>query len=138
MKSNYSRNNKPPTKVLLQVGLDIVTSAMCKHQQRFGLDVQFSALVHNFNNIFLNGHLCPTGKSINSLPSQIPGRYVQLDRRFPISNLLKKYLFASDIFFEQFLVSYYLKKEKYEILPFIGVCSSAILRIQSKFTEYYG
>ncbi|PVD49332.1 hypothetical protein DC498_25535 [Terrimonas sp.] len=45
----------PLTKVFAKAGLDNVTSAMCKHQQRFGLDVQFSALVLNFNNIFSNG-----------------------------------------------------------------------------------
>jgi len=35
------------------------------------LDVQCSALIHNFNNIFSNGHLCRAGQSMNSLPSQI-------------------------------------------------------------------
>ena len=49
---------------------------MCKHQQWFGLDVQFSALVHNFNNIFSNGHLYRAGQSMNALPSQIPDRYM--------------------------------------------------------------
>ena len=39
------------TKVFAKAGLDIVTSAMSKHQQWFGLDVQCSALVHNFRNI---------------------------------------------------------------------------------------
>jgi uncharacterized protein len=43
-----------------------------KHQQRFKLDVLSSALVHNFNNIFSNGHLYRAGQSMNSLPSQIP------------------------------------------------------------------
>jgi len=43
----------------------------CKHQQRFRLDVQFSALVHNFNNTFLNGHLYRAGQSMNFVPSQI-------------------------------------------------------------------
>ena len=61
----------PLTKVFAKAGLDNVTSAMCKHQQRFGLDVQFSALVHNFNNIFSIGHLYRAGHSMNSLPSQI-------------------------------------------------------------------
>jgi len=60
-----------PTKVFAKAGLDIVTSAICKHQQRFGLDVQCLALVHNFNNIFSNGHLYRAGQSMNSLPSQI-------------------------------------------------------------------
>lgn len=50
---------------------------MCKHRQRFGLDVQFSALVLNFNNIFSNGHLYRAGQSMNSLPSQILERYMQ-------------------------------------------------------------
>jgi hypothetical protein len=59
------------TKVFAKAGLDIVTSAMCKHQQRFELDVQYSALVLNFNNIFSNGHLYRAGQSRNSLPSQI-------------------------------------------------------------------
>jgi hypothetical protein len=45
------------TKVFAKAGLDIVTSTMCKHQRQFGLDVQFSALLHNFNNIFSDGHL---------------------------------------------------------------------------------
>ena len=62
------------TKVFAKAGLDNVTSAICKHQQRFGLDVQFSALVHNFNNIFSNGHLYRAGRSMNSLPSQILDR----------------------------------------------------------------
>ena len=65
------------TKVFAKAGLDIVTSAMSKHQQWFGLDVQCSALVHNFNNIFSNGHLYRAGRSMNSLPSQILERYVQ-------------------------------------------------------------
>ena len=59
------------TKVFAKAGLDNVTSAMCKHQQRFGLDVQFSALVHNFNNIFPNEHLFRAGQSMNSPPSQM-------------------------------------------------------------------
>jgi hypothetical protein len=32
-----------PTKVFAKAGLDNVTSAMCWHQQQFGLDVQCSA-----------------------------------------------------------------------------------------------
>ena len=50
---------------------------MRKHQQWFGLDVQFSALVHNLNNIFSNEHLYRDGQSMNSLPSQILERYLQ-------------------------------------------------------------
>lgn len=66
-----------PTKVFAKAGLDNVTSAMCKHQRQFGLDVQFSALVLNFNNIFSIGHLYRAEQSMNSLPSQILERYLQ-------------------------------------------------------------
>ena len=52
---------------------------MCKHQHRFGLDVQYSALVLNFNNIFSNGHLYRARQSMNSMPSQILERW----RKFP-------------------------------------------------------
>ena len=45
--------------------LDNVTSVMCKHQQWVGLDIQFSALVHNFNNIFSIGDLYRAGRSMN-------------------------------------------------------------------------
>ena len=69
MKTN--RTKRLPTKVFAKAGLDNVTSAMCKYQQRFGLDVPYSALVHNFNNIFSNGHLDRAGQSMNSRPSQI-------------------------------------------------------------------
>ena len=58
---------------------------MCKHQQRFGLDVQCSALVLNFNNIFSNGHLYRAGQSMNSLPSQILERYAQAKGRQYVS-----------------------------------------------------
>lgn len=61
----------PTTKVFAKAGHDIVTSTICKHQQRFGLDVQCSALVLNFNNIFSNEHLYRAGQSMNTLPSQI-------------------------------------------------------------------
>jgi hypothetical protein len=64
------------TKVFAKAGLDNVASTMYKHQQRFGLDVQFSALVHNFNNSFANGHLYRAGRAMNSLPSQILERCV--------------------------------------------------------------
>ena len=70
--------NQPLTKVFAKAGLDIVTSAMCSHQQQFQLDVQFSALVLNFNNIFSNGHLYRAGQSMNSLPSQILERWLHL------------------------------------------------------------
>jgi len=63
-----------PTKVFAKAGLDIVTSAMCKLQEWFGLDVQFSSLVHNFKNIFSIQHLHQAGQSMNSLPSQILDR----------------------------------------------------------------
>jgi hypothetical protein len=59
------------TKVFAKAGLDNVTSATCKHQQRFGLDVKCSAFVFNFNFIFSIGHLYRAGRSMNSLPSQI-------------------------------------------------------------------
>lgn len=58
-------------KVFAKAGRDNVTLTMCRHQQRFGLDIQCSALVLNFDNIFLNGHLYRAGQSMNSLPSQI-------------------------------------------------------------------
>ena len=50
---------------------------MCKYRLQFGLDIQCSALVLNFNNIFSNGHLYRAGQSMNSLPSQILIRYTQ-------------------------------------------------------------
>lgn len=59
------------TKAFVKTGLDILTLAMCKHKQRFGLDVQCSTLVLNFNYIFSNRHLYQAGQSMNSLPSQI-------------------------------------------------------------------
>ena len=62
---------QPITKVFAKAGLDNVTSAMYKHQQWFGLDAQFSALVLNFSNIFSIGHLYRAGQAMNSLPSQI-------------------------------------------------------------------
>ena len=61
-------------KYLQKAGMDNVTSAMCRHQQQFRLDTQFSALVLNFNNMFSIGHLYRAGRSINALPSQIPIR----------------------------------------------------------------
>jgi hypothetical protein len=64
------------TKVFAKAGLDNETSALCYYQQRFRLDVQFSALVLNFNNMFSNGHLYKAGQSMNSLPSQILVRSV--------------------------------------------------------------
>ena len=53
-----SDERQPPAKVFAKIGLDYATSTMCKHQQRFGLDVQFSSLVRKLNNIFSNRHLC--------------------------------------------------------------------------------
>jgi hypothetical protein len=62
-KSRVSLRTKPGSEVPgWTVGLDNVTSAMCKHQQWFGLDVQCSALVLNFNIIFSNGHLHRAGE----------------------------------------------------------------------------
>jgi hypothetical protein len=72
---------QPTTKVFAKAGLDNETSAMCRHQQRFGLDVKFSALVLNFIKTFSIGHLYRAGQSMNSLPSQIPGRYGQVINR---------------------------------------------------------
>jgi hypothetical protein len=66
-----------PTKVFAKAGLDNVNSAMCKHQQWLGLDVPFSALVHNFNYILSNEHLYRAGQAMNSLPSQILERCMQ-------------------------------------------------------------
>ena len=65
------------TKVFAKAELDNVPSAMCKYHRRFRLDVQFSALVHNFIIIFSNGHLYRAGQAMNSLPSQILERYTQ-------------------------------------------------------------
>jgi len=47
----------PTTKVFANAGHDIVTSAICKHQQWFGLTFINLALVVNFNNIFSIEHL---------------------------------------------------------------------------------
>jgi hypothetical protein len=56
------------TKVFAKVGLDSIISAMCRHQQGFGLNVQILALVLNFNKIFSNVHLFWAGQSMSSLP----------------------------------------------------------------------
>jgi hypothetical protein len=74
---SFGNESLLPTKVFAKAGLDNQTSPMCKHQRQSGLDVQFSALVNNFNTIFLNGHLYRAGQSMNSLPSQILERCVQ-------------------------------------------------------------
>ena len=66
------------TKVFAKAGLDNVTSAICKDQQQFGLDVQCSALVLNLNKIFSSEHLYQAGQSMDSLPSQILERCTQL------------------------------------------------------------
>jgi hypothetical protein len=58
---------EPLTKVFAKAGLDNVTSVMCKHQRRLRQDVEFSASVHNFNNIFSNGQLYLAGQSIISV-----------------------------------------------------------------------
>ena len=75
--TNISSKGERTTKVFAKAGLDNVKSAMCNHQQRFGLDIQFSALVLNFNYKFSNGHLYRAGQSMNSLPSQILERCMQ-------------------------------------------------------------
>jgi hypothetical protein len=72
-----------PIKAFAKAGLDEVTSAMCKQLQQFQLDVQFSALVHNFNRIFSNEHLYRAGQSMNSLPSQILERQTVKKLFFP-------------------------------------------------------
>lgn len=72
--TNISSKGERTTKVFAEAGLDNKTSAMCMHQQQFGLDVQCSALVLNFNNIFPNGYLYRAGQSMKPLPSQIPTR----------------------------------------------------------------
>lgn len=59
---------QPLTKVFAKARLDNVTSAMCKHQQRFGLDIKLSALVLNFNNIFFNWAFVPSW-TINEFPA---------------------------------------------------------------------
>jgi len=56
-----------PTKVFAKAWLDNVASTMCKHQRWFGLDIQFSALVHNFNFVFSIG-IC-TGQTSNEFPA---------------------------------------------------------------------
>jgi hypothetical protein len=53
-------------KVFAKAGQDNVTSTMCKHQQRFGLDIRFSSLVNNLNNIFSIGHLYWTDNQLIS------------------------------------------------------------------------
>ena len=63
------------TKVFAKAGRENVKSAMCNNRQWYGLDIQCSALVLNFNNIFSNGHLYRAGQSMNSLPSQILERW---------------------------------------------------------------
>ena len=50
-------SRQPITKVFAKAGLDNVTSAMCMYQQRFGLDVKFSAFTFNLNRIFAIGHM---------------------------------------------------------------------------------
>ena len=77
------KERQPTTKVFAKAGLDNVTSAMCRHQQRFRLDVHYSALVHNFNHIFPSGHLYRAGRTMNSLPSQILERCMQAPTDLP-------------------------------------------------------
>ncbi|MDZ4708369.1 MAG: hypothetical protein SH818_08210, partial [Saprospiraceae bacterium] len=45
--NDYISKRLLPTKVFAKAGSDNVKSAMCKHHQRYGLYVQFSALVLN-------------------------------------------------------------------------------------------
>ena len=72
---HLTTEKQPITKVFAKAGLDNVTSAMCYYQQRFGLDVQYSALVLIFNFSFSNEHLYRAGRTMNSLPSQILERW---------------------------------------------------------------
>ncbi len=58
-----TKNHERTTKVFAKAGLDNVTSTLCRQQHRFGLVVQFSALVYNFNNIFSIGHLYQAGQT---------------------------------------------------------------------------
>jgi hypothetical protein len=53
------------TKVFAKAGQDNVTSAICKHQQQFQLDVQFSAFVFLYINIFSTGGI-GTGEGITN------------------------------------------------------------------------
>jgi hypothetical protein len=64
-------------KSFANAGWDIETSAMCRYQQRFGLDIQFSALVPNFNFPFSNWQWFREGQAMNSLPSEILERCTQ-------------------------------------------------------------
>jgi len=48
----------PLTNVFAKAGLDNITSAMCRHQQRFALNIQFSVSVFNFIIVFSIEHLC--------------------------------------------------------------------------------
>ena len=57
-----------PTKVFAKAGLGNVTSAMCHYQQRFQLDAQFSALVHNFKLYIFNWAFVP-GRTFNEFPA---------------------------------------------------------------------
>lgn len=66
--------NDGTTKIFAKAGLDIVTSATCKHQQQPRLDVQFSALILNINNIYLISRLYRAGQAMNFLPSQTKER----------------------------------------------------------------
>lgn len=79
------KNKRQATKVFAKAGLDIETSAMGRHQQRFRLDVQCSVLVLNFNNIFSNEHLYRAGQSMNSQPSQILERWASFHNDITIN-----------------------------------------------------
>jgi hypothetical protein len=71
--------NLPTTKAFAKAGLNCVTLGRYRLSAAV-LDVQFPALVHNFNYIFGNGHFEPAGQSMNSLPSQIPESYLRLQK----------------------------------------------------------
>lgn len=52
MQIHVSKKQIPATKVFVKTCLNNETSTMFRLWHRFGFDVQCSALVHNFNNIF--------------------------------------------------------------------------------------
>jgi hypothetical protein len=59
-------NVRLPANVFATAGLDYVTSAICIYQHQFRFDIQCSALVHKFNNIFLNEYLFRAGQPMYS------------------------------------------------------------------------
>ena len=68
----------------------------------FQQDVQCSALVLNFNNIFSNEHLYRAGQSMNSLSSQILERWQQLQTLYNYDNF-QDYKYYITYFFDSIL-----------------------------------